>query len=401
MGDREVIERAIAARTKNLHALGRFIWENPETAFQEVKAHNYITAYLEEEGFRVKRNHGLSTAFRAEYGASGPVIGVMCEYDALPDIGHACGHNLIAESSVGAALAIKAVLEADANLQGKVVVFGTPAEEGGMGKELLLRKGTFDDVDVAIMAHPEARSALRVMLSARSQLRVTYRGKAAHAASAPWEGLNALDAAVGAYLNISMLRQRLEPSLKVHGIVLKAGVRNNIIPEESEMSYGIRAPTTEELLDLKTKVVACFEAAAQASGCAVTISEKGPMAKHVIPNETMSRLFQVHGESYGMTFEDGISGLPVSSSAATDMGNVSHRIPSIHPVFRIVTTAQNHTREFQEAAGKIESQETALTVAKVLALTALDILRNPQLLDTIKEEFRATPGRTPLTNGSC
>ncbi|KAG0421047.1 hypothetical protein HPB47_003054 [Ixodes persulcatus] len=198
MRDSQLVMEAVASQADELHRLGQFLWDNPETAFKEEKAHEYLTDLLEKQGFRVQRNYCLPTAFRAEYGDGGPVVTLLCEYDALPGLGHACGHNLIAMSSVGAGIAVKAALEADASLRGKVVIMGTPAEEGGMGKELMLQKGAFDDVDVALMSHPEHRDALRLMMTARSLIKAVFHGKSAHASLAPWEGLSALDAAVGA-----------------------------------------------------------------------------------------------------------------------------------------------------------------------------------------------------------
>ncbi|CAN7937998.1 unnamed protein product, partial [Ixodes hexagonus] len=299
MPDSEVVRDAVAGQAGKLHELGRFLWENPETAFKEEKAHAYLTDFLENQGFRVQRNYCLQTAFRAEYGGGGPVVALLCEYDALPGIGHACGHNLIAMSSVGAGIAVKAVLDSDSSLQGKVVIMGTPAEEGGMGKELMLRKGAFDDVDLALMSHPEHRDGLRLMMTARSLIKAEFHGRSAHASLAPWEGLSALDAAVGAYVNISMLRQRMKPSWRVHGIMLKAGTQSNIIPDESELCYSVRAPTTGDMFVLKEQVEACFRAAATAAGCTVTITEKSPIAKHMIQNEVLIRLYQKHGEQFG------------------------------------------------------------------------------------------------------
>lgn len=390
MGDRhrELVEKAVDSHSCTLHQLNQFLWQNPEVAFEEVKAHDYIASFLESEGFCVERNYCLSTAFRAEYKVGdGPVIIFLCEYDALPELGHACGHNLIAESAVGAGIAVKQVLDDDPALKGTVIVLGTPAEEGGCGKELLIRKGAFKDADVALMAHPENRSALRVRLSARSMVSAKFRGKAAHAGQSPWDGVNALDAAVGAYVNISMLRQQLKPTWRVHGIFISAGSRVNVIPEESEITYSMRAGTAAEVALLTRKVEACIRSAANATGCSVQLSS-GTDTKHMVHNELMIQSFQKHAESYGFQFIDGGHPIDVPSGASTDAGNVSHVVPCIHPAYRINTLGKNHTREFQKAAGTPEAHCVALSVAKALALTALDLMRDADLLQRVKREFR-------------
>ncbi|KAG0422422.1 hypothetical protein HPB47_001747 [Ixodes persulcatus] len=253
-----------------LNELGQYLWENPELAFKEKKAHDYITKYLESEGFSVTRNYLLDTAFRAEYGAregkdvsrgeredsmarrlaiacqarnsrsaglmtddGGPLVIIMCEYDALPEIGHACGHNLIAECAVATGIAMKKALESDSSLSGKVVVLGTPGEEGGQGKFYLLRDGAFDGADVALMAHPFTKNISNPVTSALAQLLVTYEGKPAHAGGAPWDGINALDAAVGAYVNVSMLRQQMKPDYRATvGIENLREVIRDVVREE-------------------------------------------------------------------------------------------------------------------------------------------------------------------------
>ncbi|CAN8018951.1 unnamed protein product, partial [Ixodes persulcatus] len=214
----KLVSDTIDEKADALNELGQYLWENPELAFKEKKAHDYITKYLESEGFSVTRNYLLDTAFRAEYGADGgPLVIIMCEYDALPEIGHACGHNLIAECAVATGIAMKKALESDSSLSGKVVVLGTPGEEGGQGKFYLLRDGAFDGADVALMAHPFTKNISNPVTSALAQLLVTYEGKPAHAGGAPWDGINALDAAVGAYVNVSMLRQQMKPDYRATG----------------------------------------------------------------------------------------------------------------------------------------------------------------------------------------
>ncbi|CAN7939491.1 unnamed protein product, partial [Ixodes hexagonus] len=213
----EIVEAAVRDRTEGLNNIGRTLFENPELNYEERIAHELITGYLEQEGFQVERHHILETAFRAEFGSGKPVVTIMCEYDALPNIGHACGHNLIAECSVAAGIAVKEALRQDSTLTGTVVVLGTPAEEAGFGKVQLLNAGSFKDADVAMMLHPALASIHTFPSSAHGIIHVEFRGKESHSGAAPWEGINALDAAVGAYVNVSMLRQQMKPSWKVAG----------------------------------------------------------------------------------------------------------------------------------------------------------------------------------------
>lgn len=384
-------EAAIDDRADGLRQLGRFIWENPELGFEETKAHDYLTTYLESEGFQVSRNYFLPTAFRAEFGGPGPCVAFLCEYDALPGIGHACGHNLIAECSVAAAIGVKAALTSSANSHtGKIIVLGTPAEENGSGKQLLIDKGAFEDLDVALMAHPAAISNLRFLSIALARLNVVYRGLASHAGQSPWGGLNALDAAVAAYVNVSMLRQQMKPDCRVHGVIKRGGLSSNVIPDETELEYRVRAPTNQELVSLRDKVERCFRAAAQATGCSVVIESPSPMVKHLVPNKNLLRVFQEHAEALGMRFNDANPADARQLGASSDAGNASHVVPLIHPTFNIRTTALNHSPAFTEAARTEDAHLESLRAAKGLCFTVLDVLGNDQLLRDIKEEFNDT-----------
>ncbi|KAG0434869.1 hypothetical protein HPB47_018817 [Ixodes persulcatus] len=267
-----------------------------------------------------------------------------------------------------------------------VLVLGTPAEENCGGKEMLLQKGAFKDVDVALMAHPGRRDALKMGFTASQHLSVKFRGRTAHAAASPWEGLNALDAAVTSYMNISVLRQQMKPAWRVHGVMLQAGKYPNLIPEESELKYHIRAPSTEELDVILSKVEACFRGAAEATGCSVDII-RGMKYKHMLHNDTIVSVYQRHGEALGISFEGEDPRAVIGTGASTDAANVSHAVPTAHPVYALRATARNHTREFSRAAGDRDAQEPTLKVARALALTALDFLKDPELLRKAKEEF--------------
>ncbi|KAL1443782.1 hypothetical protein MTO96_045832, partial [Rhipicephalus appendiculatus] len=319
-----------------------------------------------------------------------PCIALLCEFDALPDIGHACGHNLIAEASVGAALAVQEAMKSISDISGKLVILGTPAEESHCGKEQLIRMGALNGIDAVLMAHPSPADILTVALTALHQIVVRFKGKAAHAAGSPWEGINALDAAVASYVNIGLLRQQLKTTTRVHGVITDGGKYPNVIPEASEAIYYVRAPSTEELVEVKRKVKACFQAAAEATGCTVEIEEHLPYM-HVIHNHAMARTYRKHAHALGVTFLDEVVKDLPSSGASTDCGNVSHRVPTIHPVFGIgnIQGPANHTREFADVANAADSQPPTLRAAKALALTALDLLTDPELMSEAKREFAA------------
>ena len=236
-GVRDATCRTIDDHKDELIALSGDIWENPELSFEEFKAHELLTDYLEKESFAVERSYtGIKTAFRATFGSGRPNVCVICEYDALPDIGHACGHNLIAEAGVAAGLGIKAAMEScQGGIKGWVTVLGTPAEEGGGGKILLIENGAFEDVDVAMMVHPAPLNFVSAPFLASCTYQITYTGKPAHAAAFPWEGVNALDAAVIAYNSISALRQQMKPDWRVHGVITGGRGRSNIIPDKAVM----------------------------------------------------------------------------------------------------------------------------------------------------------------------
>lgn len=380
----------VESRAAELYNLSRFLCENPELALKEIKAHDKLCEFLEDKGFTVKRQYLLETAFRAEFdapgGTDGPTIVIMAEYDALPEIGHGCGHNLIAESSVGAALAVMEAMKSNSAIRGKLVVMGTPAEEDHGGKEMLLRKGAFSDADVAMMAHPVDQDSLRIAVSAAQQITVHFKGKGTHAAACPWDGVNALDAAVAAYVNVSLLRQQIKPTCRIHGLILDAGTYPNIIPETSKLVYHIRGETSQDMEDLVSRVEGCFAAAAQATGCTMIMEKRLPY-KNLIHNVGLTKTYREHGRALGVKFTDDDMSHMEPCGASTDAGNVSHELPTMHPVFAIPAKDKNHTLGFAEGANAPEAQAPTLRVAKMLALTALDLFTNPGLLSEVKREF--------------
>lgn len=381
-------QRAISEIEKHveeLNKLGEEVWKNPELAYEEYKAHDLLTDYLERKGFDVTRSYlGVKTAFKATFGSDDkPNICVISEYDALPEIGHACGHSLIAESGIAAGLGIKAAMKANGAPLGRLTVMGTPAEEGGSGKVKLIEKGAFDDVDLAMMVHPYCCNILRPNFLANCYIKITYHGKAAHAAAFPWEGINALDAAVLAYTNISVLRQQLKSTIRIHGIITNGGDRPNIIPEQSEMRYSIRAQTRQEVTEIKPKVIACFEAAAKATGCTVEVTETTRGYNEMHHNATMVDLYEANAKQLGLTHVE-----YTTPTGSTDMGNVSYVVPAIHPMYGIGDGTQvNHTREFTAAANTPEAYQNTLTAAKAIAMAVIDLYATPELVKKAKEAF--------------
>ena len=370
-----------------LRELSHEIWKNPEIDFKEYKAHDALTGFLEKKGFFVERSYtGIETAFRATFGSGRPNVCVICEYDALPEIGHACGHNLIAEAGVAAGLGLKAALESSNTPRGRLTVMGTPAEETTGGKVNLIQNGAFEDVDIAMMVHPAPQSIISPLIVAQKSLIITYTGKAAHAAAFPWEGVNALDAAVMAYTSISVLRQQMKPTWRIHGVITRGGTMPNVIPEDICMNYDIRAPSKKELCVLEEKVIACFEAAAQATGCTVDIAEEGPTFLEVISNEILAKLYADNLEHLS---KNGVL-MSKELTISTDMGNVSYVVPSIHPMYSIGSGSEvNHTREFTAVANTPEAHADTLVAAKAMAHTCIDVLTTDGLLEEIKKTFNA------------
>ena len=370
---------------EDLCQLSNKIWECPEIGFQEYKAHELLTNFLDKEGFTVERSYtGIETAFRATFGAGRPNVCVICEFDALPGIGHACGHNLIAEAGIAAGLGLKAALESNDSLIGRVTVMGTPAEESDGGKVYLIENGAFDDVDFAMMVHPSPYNELKMKALACIDWRITYTGKAAHAAAFPWEGVNALDAAVMAYTSISTLRQQMKPTCCIHGIITNGGAKPNIIPEKTELEYFIRGPTRKETMQLCSRVKACFEAAALATGCQVVIKEISKFFEDMNSNDTLAQLYLTNISTLGV--EDMVE--TRNELGSTDMGNVSNIVPSIHPMYAVGSGEANHTREFTAVSNTPEAHSATLTAAKAMAHTCIDVLTTDGLLEKVKLQFQ-------------
>ncbi|XP_029316593.1 peptidase M20 domain-containing protein 2-like [Cottoperca gobio] len=390
---KDALQRCIDQHKDELHSLSRDIWSRPELAGDETYAHDRLVRFFsQDQAWTVESHYKLPTAFRARWdpvgvgeGEPGLNVGFLCEYDALPDIGHACGHNLIAEVGAAAAMGLKAALENQTGLPEpvKITVLGTPAEEAIGGKIDLIKAGVFADVDLVFMAHPAQQNASFLPCVALDELIVKYHGKASHASAYPWEGVNALDAAVLAYNGLSALRQQLKPEWRLHGIIKHGGVKPNIIPAYTELEFYLRTPLVKDLCDLKAKAEACFRAAAVATGCQVEIICSNNGYYNILPNATLANLYENNGKALGIQFPDE----PANFSGSTDFGNVSFIVPGIHPFFYICTDAFNHTEEYTEAAGAEKAQLFTLRTAKALAMTAVDVVCCPDLLRQVREDF--------------
>jgi amidohydrolase len=375
-----------------LLAISHEIHAHPELAFEEHKACALLVRSLRDLGLEVESgSHGLETAFRTDFGTGpGPCVALVAEYDALPEIGHACGHNLIATASVGAGMALLSMAD---ELPGRVRILGTPAEEGGAGKEIMLRQGAFEGVDCAMMMHPAGFNLPTMPCICKADVDVTYRGRASHASAAPERGINALDALVSGYQSIAALRQHIKPSERIHGIILDGGQAPNVVPERAMGRFYVRSPYESGLAKLKARVAACLEAGAIATGAEVEMTWSEIDYLDMWSNQPLEEKFQTNAEALGREFIP-ISALSSSMAGSTDMGNVSHKVPSIHPMLAASPPRINiHNREFADYAGGEMGDHAALDGAKSLAMTAIDFLFDAELRTRTRNVFDNTEAR--------
>jgi amidohydrolase len=343
---------------------------------------------VEQHGLPITRSaYGLKTAFESEFGPKdAPRVAILAEYDALPEIGHACGHNLIATSALGASLALATLGDW---LPGRVRFLGTPAEEAGNGKELMARAGAFRDVGAAMMMHPSDYNRLNGKVLACASLEVTYHGKAAHASSRPYDGINALDGLVLAYQAIAALRQHIKPTERVHGIITDGGAAANIVPERAAGRFFVRAETAKDLAALRARVIACLESGAQASGARLELAASEPDFLDMIHNMPLCHVFQRNAETLGRAF------IPrdhpaYARAGSTDMGNVSHHVPAIHPNLAAAPAdCVIHSPEFARWAGSDMGDQAAIDGAKALAMTAIDFFTDETLRAEVAAAFAA------------
>jgi amidohydrolase len=377
------VKDSVESQKQQLIQLSLNIHDNPELGFKEEKASAWLTSYLEDSGFHVERGiAGLATAFRATYGQRSPRIALLAEYDALPKIGHGCGHNIIAASAVGAGVTSKFVID---QLGGTVVVLGTPAEEVLGGKIDMMKAGIFKEIAVAMLVHPNTRNIPTEEALACSSLEVEFLGRAAHAAAQPHRGINALDAMILAFTSINSLRQHIRGDARIHGIITDGGEAPNIVPAHSAAVFLIRALDDDYLAELKDRVLNCFTGASVATGARLEYRWKDRTYAPMKNNMTLAGLFKQNLESLGRHVEDFD---PRFGMGSTDMGNVSQVVPSIHPTIAIAPPeVLIHTPEFAAAATSEAGHKGLMDAAKAMAMTVVDILGQPGIVDKIKQEF--------------
>jgi amidohydrolase len=379
------VAEAVDRLADDLEKISLQIHGNPELCFEEEKAAGWLSAFLEKQGARVERGvGGLPTAFRAtiEGSSPGPTVAIMAEYDALPNIGHACGHNVIATAgTIAAALGT-------VPFAGRIQVIGTPAEEGGAGKVRLMEAGVFKDVDAAMMIHGRCGTQVWRPSLGIIKVKCEYFGKASHASSWPWRGVNALNAMIQLFVSLDLMRQQIKPDARVHGIITKGGDQANIIPEHTTAEFYLRAPTKDYCKELLRRFEGCAQGAATATGCTVKVTADATVHEPLKANVTMAGLFGKNLEriDFPVDPDDGEAGY-----GSTDCGNVSQVIPTIHPYIRISPDGiPGHSREFAEWAKSPLARTGMIAGAKALALTALDLLAKPGDLQKVKEEFART-----------
>jgi len=376
------VERSVESHKQQLVQLSLNIHDNPELGFKEEKAAAWLTSYLEDNEFHVERGiAGLPTAFRATYGQESPRIALLAEYDALPKVGHGCGHNIIGVSAVGAGVASKHAVD---QLGGSIVVMGTPGEEVLGGKIDMVKAGAFTEIDVAMIVHPDTRNMPTQEALAASTLEVEFFGRPAHAAGQPHKGINALDTMVLAFTSINSLRQHIRGDARIHGIITDGGEAPNIVPAHSAATFLVRALDDDYLTELKDRVLNCFMGASMASGARLEYRWKNRTYAPMKNNMTLAGLFKQNLESLGRNVEEFDRRFGLGS---TDMGNVSQVVPSIHPTIAIAPhEVLLHSPEFATATISEAGHDGLLDAAKAMAMTVVDILQ-PGMIDRIRQEF--------------
>lgn len=392
---------AIDANANELRAVSQFIHDHPEIALQEVQSSAAAADVLERLGFEVERGiAGLPTAFRATTGSDGgPHIAFLAEYDALPGVGHGCGHNLIALSALAAGVGAKAGLN---GIPARITVFGTPAEEAVGGKVIMKNAGIFDDVDAAMGAHPGDEESWCPTVEGSGEalacqgVTIAFRGQAAHAAADPYNGINALDALVLTYNGINALRQHVRSDARLHGIIVKGGEAANVIPDYAEGFFFVRAGTQKYMYELVEKVRTIAEGAAQMTGATLEFSFPEDASWDMITNYTLARALDKNIRDVGLEMPDAKA---EEGTGSTDWGNVSYAVPSVETGFPIVQGRCTwHSQEVVDAAESEFGYANTFLVAKAMALTALDLIEQPDTLDTIKSEFETALAKRQAEN---
>lgn len=391
---KQTIFHAIDSFAPQCKQIAEFIATHPELGNEEFLAYSKLTAEFEKHGFTIDREVlGLKTAFIATYRAAkpGPIIAFLAEYDALPEIGHACGHHLICTMSLGAAIGLKSVID---QTGGTIRVYGTPAEETRGAKVPMSAEGLFDDVDFALMAHPYYTYEASGTSLAMDAIQFEYFGKAAHAAASPHEGINALDAVLQLFNSINALRQQLPSHVRIHGIITEGGKAANIIPDYAVAQFYVRSTTRRETDEVVQKVLRCSEGAALQTGCTLKTSNYEYSYDELLTNETLSAVFTKSLLALGVKEEEIEYG---KDNGSLDLGNVSLHCPAIHPFIKVVDQRhQLHSIEFRDLAQQDRAYEGMILGAKALAVTAYEVASEANLLQSIKQEFLAKTGATRM-----
>ena len=378
------LENKFSEIFEDLKELNEYIYKNPELGRKEFKACEAHKNLLKKYGFEIEENYiGIPTAYLAKYssGKKGIKIGYLAEYDALPEIGHGCGHNILGTTSIGAGILLKEYID---EFGGEVLIFGTPAEETFGAKVDMAEAGCFDDIDVAMISHPTGKNHEKSGTSqAMEALQFTFRGKTAHAAGDPYNGINALDGVIQFFNSINALRQQTKTSARIHGIISNGGKAANIIPDLAVANFYIREATTKEMLKLSERVKNCAKGAALATGTSLEIENYEYTFKHLVTNEKLSSIYTKNLELQG------IKDIPMSDpTGSSDCGDVSHHCPTIHTYFPISKCElTGHSLEFAKATITEEAYKGMKEAIFALVMTGKDILSDPNLLKEIKDEF--------------
>ncbi|MFC7344458.1 M20 family metallopeptidase [Saccharopolyspora griseoalba] len=390
-------ERWVTEHAEDLLALSHDLHAHPEEAFAEHRSVGQVAELLRRHGREAEVGvGGLDTALRASAGSGGPHVAVLAEYDALPGIGHGCGHNIICSAGVGAFLAAVGAVE---RTGGRVSLLGTPAEEGGGGKEHLARAGLFDDVDAVVMLHPFSHDIATHPFLGRRQVEIVFHGIAAHASAQPFMGRNALDAAVACYQGIAALRQHMPSTDRVHGVITDGGKRPNVVPDRAALLFYARSPEPGSLQDLASRIESIAEGAAMTTGCGVELRwDHNPAYLPIRHNEALAARWVRHQRARGRTsLPRGV--VPEYLTGSTDLGNISYRLPSIHPMIGLGDPNLSlHTEEFAAAAASEAGDAAVLDGASGLAMTAVDYLADETLRHAVQKEFQSEGGPLDVPN---
>jgi len=384
---KHAIAESIKRHKDQLWELNLFIHQNPEIGYEERQASARVAEFMDQYGFDVEHPAaGMETALIAAKGDEGPRIAFLVEYDALPQIGHGCGHNLIAVSAVAAAIALGEAIDASNSAGGRIMLFGTPAEEllVDSGKMRFIDAGAFEGVEATLSAHPFSRTRSTESFLAYNEVIVRFRGQSAHAAADPFRGRNAYDALQLTFVGLSFLRQQIRPDARVHWGEIEVGGAKNIIPDNAAAKIGCRARDDEYCDYLAQKIVDCVKGAALMTGCEADYNLL-PGFRTMKLNPALEELYAANLTSLGVNI-DGPD--PTDSPGSSDVGNVSKVVPTIHPCFKIAEGRAMHSPQFCEAAGTVEAFEAALTTGQALAMTAVDLLVDPESLARIKHDFQ-------------